>query len=674
MLYFLDKNDLRGRIVKRKAQYLKFVITYNLILLIPFLIINICALDLFKKHQYEKVIDEVQMTFERQDDFLKQQMSVIRNFSDECRFNKIYNELYWDTPNVYLDIEEDLKEQEDKIPFVDGIYLYDKQNKIVLSSVGSFSEELFFDKVCKIEKELFENVEKSGGGVTAARALLQGEKKEGILFVTSIRTWTTQGEEIKYLLFPVRNRKINSQLEQTKEDKVFLSYQDKVLYTTEDWGKEENWEKKFEKVLSDDEYYTWKSNMECGFEYTRMISKESITNSLNIYLRGYAMWVLCSLAIGVILACFFSKIRYENYRKLILHSEELEEERNELRTESCLYELLQKEVEPQDELWNKCLESKIYLNRKYKFFVVLPDNIPENKGYYEWFGQQMNKYSISTAYRIEIVEGVLIYLICTDEPARELEKKITTLATGNVQIGIGDLTTDVSKLRQSYQQAKERMNKLPGNKEKNVYPEREIISLKEAVKDNDGARAILLIDEISDYMKKMDTMMTTGILWDVSRIFGININKVLEEKENDKKSIEDFSEQFLEDMKKRAELFPKPVQEKTSGYKKRDIVDVLSYVHEHYLDDNFSVKSMSAYFETSVSNLSHFFKKNMEVTISQYVEQIKLERAKEMLQSSDKKISEIAETLRYANSTAFIEMFKKYEGVTPGWYRENFHS
>ena len=97
----------------------------------------------------------------------------------------------------------------------------------------------------------------------------------------------------------------------------------------------------------------------------------------------------------------------------------------------------------------------------------------------------------------------------------------------------------------------------------------------------------------------------------------------------------------------------------------------MSYVHEHYLDDNFSVKGMSAYFETSVSNLSHFFKKNMEVTISQYVEQIKLERAKEMLQSSDKKISEIAETLRYANSTVFIEMFKKYEGVTPGVYRDD---
>lgn len=660
--------------MKRKTQYLKFVITYNLILLIPFLIINVCVLKLFKQHQYEKVTDEAQMTFERQDDFLKQQMSVIRNFSDECRFNKIYNELYWDTPNVYLDIEDDLKEQEDKIPFVDGIYLYDKKNEIVLSSVGLFSEELFFDKICQIKTEIFENNKNLGGGVTACRALLQGEKKEGILFVTAIRTWTYEGEEIKYLLFPVRNRKINSQFEQTKEDKIFLTYKDKVLYTTEDWGKGDNWEQKFEQALSDNEYYIWKSDMECGFEYTRMISKESITNSLNIYLRGYAIWVLCSLGIGVILACFFSKIRYENYKKLILHNEELEEERNELRIESCLYELLQKEVQPQDELWNRCLESKIYINRKYKFFVVLPDNIPENKGYYEWFNQQMNRYSISTAYRIEIVEGMLIYLICTDEPARELEKKIATLATGNVQIGIGDLATDIRRLRQSYQQAKERMNKLPGNKAKNLYPEREIISLKEAVKDSDGARAVLLIDEISDYMKEIDTVMITGILWDVSRIFSIDINKVLEEKDNKKKSIEDFSKQFLEDMKKRAESLPKPVQEKTSGYKKRDIVDVLSYVHEHYLDDNFSVKCMSAYFETSVSNLSHFFKKNMEVTISQYVEQIKLERAKEMLQSNDKKISEIAESLRYANSTAFIEMFKKYEGVTPGWYRENFHS
>lgn len=99
-------------------------------------------------------------------------------------------------------------------------------------------------------------------------------------------------------------------------------------------------------------------------------------------------------------------------------------------------------------------------------------------------------------------------------------------------------------------------------------------------------------------------------------------------------------------------------------------MDILTYIHEHYLDDNFSVKYMAGYFDTSVSNLSHFFKKNMQISISAYVEQIKLDRAKSLLTESDRKVSEIAQMLRYANSTVFIEMFKKYEGITPGNYRE----
>ena len=51
--------------------------TYNIILLIPFLIISVCVLDLFKKHQYEKVENEVKMTFERQDDFLNNRQPLL---------------------------------------------------------------------------------------------------------------------------------------------------------------------------------------------------------------------------------------------------------------------------------------------------------------------------------------------------------------------------------------------------------------------------------------------------------------------------------------------------------------------------------------------------------------------------------------------------------------------
>ena len=80
------------------------------------------------------------------------------------------------------------------------------------------------------------------------------------------------------------------------------------------------------------------------------------------------------------------------------------------------------------------------------------------------------------------------------------------------------------------------------------------------------------------------------------------------------------------------------------------------------------------HFETSISNISHYFKKNVGVSISQYIDQIKLDKAKELLENSDSKISEIAKMLRYNNSTVFIEMFKKYEGMTPGGYRENMRN
>ena len=79
---------------------------------------------------------------------------------------------------------------------------------------------------------------------------------------------------------------------------------------------------------------------------------------------------------------------------------------------------------------------------------------------------------------------------------------------------------------------------------------------------------------------------------------------------------------------------------------------------------------MAAEFDVSVSNLSHFFKKNTGVTISNYITSIKLERAKYILLNSDKTIEDIAKSLGYSNATVFIEMFKKNTGESPGNYRK----
>ena len=655
--------------MKNKTQYLKFVLTYNLILLIPLLIINISVLGMLKKYQYNKVSDEVRMTFDRQDDFLKNEIFALKNYADECKFNKIYNDLYFDSPSIYFDIEDNLKEQEMKSPFIDRVYMYDEKNGTVYSSSGTFSSELFFNNILRTDILNLEKVRQMAGHVLAFPAKPQGDKNDGILFAYAMRTWTKDGEQIKYFLFPVRDRKLRSYFEIPEGERIYLLNDKEILYSTEseiesyeDFVKNEKYEKDF---------YVWKQQMNCGFQYVRMIPKKIITNSMWIYLKGYGMWVFCSFIVGIVLAGGFSKVRYENYMKLLRHNEALKEERDELKVESCLYDLLRRKIYPEDETWNKCLECNIRIERKSRFFILVSDQILERKEDYEWFVQQINQNDITDAYRIDLVDGILIYLVCSDSEKSKLEETIQNFLNRDIPMGISDVNTDISELKYFYQQAKERLFAL--NKEENCsqYPEREVSSLKTAVDNSDVKRAGLLLDELLDVIEVVDDTMSSVILWEVSEIFKVDREQLLRLQKDNRDDLKAFSIGFLKEMKKKVETLKKRETEKNSGYKKRDIMDVLNYIYENYLDDNFSVKSMASHFQTSVSNISHFFKKNMEVTISQYVEQIKLERAKEMLKTSDKKVSEIAEILRYANSTAFIEMFKKYEGVTPGAYRES---
>ena len=655
--------------MKNKTQYLKFVLTYNLILLIPLLIINLSVLGMLKKYQYNKVSDEVRMTFDRQDDFLKNEIFALKNYADECKFNKIYNDLYFDSPSIYFDIEDNLKEQEMKSPFIDRVYMYDEKNGTVYSSSGTFSQELFFNNILRTDILNLEKVRQMAGHVLAFPAKPQGDKNDGILFAYAMRTWTKDGEQIKYFLFPVRDRKLRSYFEIPEGERIYLLNDKEILYSTE--SEKESYEDFVKNEKYEKDFYVWKQQMNCGFQYVRMIPKKIITNSMWIYLKGYGMWVFCSFIVGIVLAGGFSKVRYENYMKLLRSNEALKEECDELKVESCLYDLLRRKIYPGDETWNKCLECNIRIERKSRFFILVSDQILERKEDYEWFVQQINQNDITDAYRIDLVDGILIYLVCSDSEKSKLEESIQNFLNRDIPMGISDVNTDISELKYFYQQAKERLFAL--NKEENCsqYPEREVSSLKTAVDNSDVKRAGLLLDELLDVIEVVDDTMSSVILWEVSEIFKVDREQLLRLQKDNRDNLKAFSIGFLKEMKKKVETLKKRETEKNSGYKKRDIMDVLNYIYENYLDDNFSVKSMASHFQTSVSNISHFFKKNMEVTISQYVEQIKLERAKEMLRTSDKKVSEIAEILRYANSTAFIEMFKKYEGVTPGVYRES---
>ena len=128
------------------------MITYNIVMIIPLVLINFSVLSLFYRQQQQKIKDEMSIVMERQGDFWRQQMSVVRAFTVSCKYDKKYNERYSEVPNVYFDIQQELSKQEENFPFTDGIFLYDKEKGVVVSSSGNIQENLFFTNFCKIRR------------------------------------------------------------------------------------------------------------------------------------------------------------------------------------------------------------------------------------------------------------------------------------------------------------------------------------------------------------------------------------------------------------------------------------------------------------------------------------------------------------------------------------------
>lgn len=67
--------------------------------------------------------------------------------------------------------------------------------------------------------------------------------------------------------------------------------------------------------------------------------------------------------------------------------------------------------------------------------------------------------------------------------------------------------------------------------------------------------------------------------------------------------------------------------------------------------------------------LSKAFKKEVGMTISQYITHLRCTEAAEMLRSSDIPIQEISNYVGYPDNNYFVKVFKTYHGVTPSAYR-----
>jgi two-component system, response regulator YesN len=100
--------------------------------------------------------------------------------------------------------------------------------------------------------------------------------------------------------------------------------------------------------------------------------------------------------------------------------------------------------------------------------------------------------------------------------------------------------------------------------------------------------------------------------------------------------------------------------------------ELIAYMEDHFGDSSFTIQSMAATFGLSASYVSRFLKDQLGVSARDYIQQLRMDRARELLRSSDLMISEIVERVGYWDATGLIRRFKALEGMTPGEYRSRF--
>lgn len=100
---------------------------------------------------------------------------------------------------------------------------------------------------------------------------------------------------------------------------------------------------------------------------------------------------------------------------------------------------------------------------------------------------------------------------------------------------------------------------------------------------------------------------------------------------------------------------------------------VVAFVEEHCFKADFSLAYLANHFHVGPVYMSTFFTKRMNTTLTDYVWELRLQRAKYLLESTEESIDKISTKIGYDIPSSFRRKFKQETGTSPSEYRRTHH-
>ena len=121
----------------------------------------------------------------------------------------------------------------------------------------------------------------------------------------------------------------------------------------------------------------------------------------------------------------------------------------------------------------------------------------------------------------------------------------------------------------------------------------------------------------------------------------------------------------MEELVEYKEIFKREVKEFGS-------YDVLAYIVNE-INDNYmnkiSLKYLGKKYFINSAYLGQLFLKKYNKNFKDYLNEVRIEKAVELLYNTDRKVYEISELVGYSNTDYFIKKFKEVKGRTPLMYK-----
>ena len=95
----------------------------------------------------------------------------------------------------------------------------------------------------------------------------------------------------------------------------------------------------------------------------------------------------------------------------------------------------------------------------------------------------------------------------------------------------------------------------------------------------------------------------------------------------------------------------------------------IGYIQEHFAE-NLTVNVLAEHYGMSPNYFSSMFKKEMSRSAVNYITELRINQARELLYHSELSVGDISKKVGYEDSQYFFRVFKKYLGMTPLQYRE----